>query len=252
MRFNSYFYLLFNIPCFAVCYKLIRYFYRKETTNSFPIVYTVYILNGLILGWIGALLAAKIEFLLDSHVTLQPTFYAYFSFFFAGQRWDGAFLFVLIYYLTIVKHKIQPKEFTPYFNSICLTSCLLYAVGKVGCFLAGHTAECSGSPSNLPWAVVVPPLTYAMHPRQLYDAIFHVLLFGGMILITKPQSKWRYLTYIIISPVYCAFSDLLSMNSRVFWIFTSSQLIDLTALFVVLLSLAWETNSKRIQMKFSS
>jgi phosphatidylglycerol:prolipoprotein diacylglycerol transferase len=53
----------------------------------------------------------------------------------------------------------------------------LQVVGKIGCFLAGC---CYGTPSGLPWSVV--PIArgasrgVALHPVQLYEAAFYVVL----------------------------------------------------------------------------
>lgn len=53
-----------------------------------------------------------------------------------------------------------------------------HAIGRIGCFLAGC---CYGAPTGLPWAVVFPPGGKApsgvpLHPTQLYEAGFDVLL----------------------------------------------------------------------------
>ncbi|MBN2358741.1 MAG: prolipoprotein diacylglyceryl transferase [Deltaproteobacteria bacterium] len=51
------------------------------------------------------------------------------------------------------------------------------AIGRLGCFCAGC---CYGVPSSLPWAVRFPAegggLTVPLHPVQLYDAVFGLLL----------------------------------------------------------------------------
>lgn len=229
MVFNPYWYLLFVAPCFVCSYIIYKQFLKYETKGKIESYFPEIILNNLIIGSIGALLAAKIEFLLDPNVKLQKTIYAYATFFFAGQRWDGAFLFVLAYNVLFVSRKLSKRIFTCYFNSVCLTSCILYAIGKVGCFLAGHSTECSGSYTTLPWGVNLPPYSQPIHPRQLYDATFHLVLFAGILILTKPGKSSRYFLYILVSPIYCAASDLLSFNPVVFYLFTSSQIIDFIA-----------------------
>ena len=49
---------------------------------------------------------------------------------------------------------------------------LTHAFGRVGCFLNGC---CAGKPCDLPWAVTVDGAR--LHPVQLYEAAFNVLLF---------------------------------------------------------------------------
>jgi len=58
-------------------------------------------------------------------------------------------------------------------------------IGRLGCFLGGC---CFGSPTDVPWAVTFPSGDAArlgpVHPTQLYEAVFGLLLMGWMI--------WRF------------------------------------------------------------
>ncbi|MCF1709626.1 prolipoprotein diacylglyceryl transferase [Tabrizicola sp. J26] len=49
----------------------------------------------------------------------------------------------------------------------------LMAVGRVGNFIEGGVI---GSPSNLPWAVIIPGVEGARHPVALYDSLKNLLL----------------------------------------------------------------------------
>lgn len=51
---------------------------------------------------------------------------------------------------------------------------LTQAFGRIGCFLNGC---CYGKACNLPWAVGFPELPEAVHPAQLYEALFDFVLF---------------------------------------------------------------------------
>ena len=55
---------------------------------------------------------------------------------------------------------------------------LTHAFGRVGCFLNGC---CFGKPCDLPWAVRFPELPYAVHPTQLYEALYDLVLFAFLI-----------------------------------------------------------------------
>ena len=57
----------------------------------------------------------------------------------------------------------------------CIT--IAHAFGRVGCFFAGC---CYGKPWNGIFAVKFPALSYTVHPTQLYEATFLLLLFGVM------------------------------------------------------------------------
>jgi len=51
---------------------------------------------------------------------------------------------------------------------------LVHAFGRVGCFLNGC---CYGKSSHLPWAVLFPGLSHAVHPSQLYEAVYNLMVF---------------------------------------------------------------------------
>jgi phosphatidylglycerol:prolipoprotein diacylglycerol transferase len=51
---------------------------------------------------------------------------------------------------------------------------LSQAFGRIGCFLNGC---CFGKACDLPWAVRFPGIPYAVHPAQLYEAFYDIVLF---------------------------------------------------------------------------
>ena len=55
---------------------------------------------------------------------------------------------------------------------------LTHAFGRIGCFLNGC---CYGKACDLPWAVRFPELSYAVHPAQLYEAFYDLVLFTFLI-----------------------------------------------------------------------
>ncbi len=55
---------------------------------------------------------------------------------------------------------------------------LTHAFGRIGCFLNGC---CFGKSCELPWAVRFPELLYAVHPTQLYEALYDLVLFTFLI-----------------------------------------------------------------------
>ena len=59
---------------------------------------------------------------------------------------------------------------------------LTHAFGRIGCFLNGC---CFGKACELPWAVRFPGLPHAVHPTQLYEAIYDVLLFVFLLVRRK-------------------------------------------------------------------
>ena len=59
-------------------------------------------------------------------------------------------------------------------NFIIPYGVLTHVFGRIGCFLNGC---CYGKVCDLSWAVKFPGLAYAVHPTQLYEALYDLVLF---------------------------------------------------------------------------
>jgi phosphatidylglycerol:prolipoprotein diacylglycerol transferase len=65
---------------------------------------------------------------------------------------------------------------------------LAQAIGRVGCTLNGC---CYGKPTDLPWAIVYTnpntegPIGIPVHPAQIYEIIFNLIVFGILLLLRK-------------------------------------------------------------------
>ncbi len=71
---------------------------------------------------------------------------------------------------------------------------LTHAFGRIGCFLNGC---CYGKACDLPWAVRFPELPYPVHPTQLYEALYDLVLFAFLIARRKRSAlKARSLCFI--------------------------------------------------------
>jgi len=104
--------------------------------------------------------------------------------------WEGGLIFYggaiaafLGFWLTCRKKKWpfwKTLDFlTPY-------SALTHAFGRLGCFLNGC---CFGKACELPWAVRFPGLSYAVHPAQLYEAFYDIVLF---VFLIKRRKQVRF------------------------------------------------------------
>lgn len=66
--------------------------------------------------------------------------------------------------------------------------------GRIGCFFAGC---CYGKPCDLPWAVTfkntagLAPLNVALHPTQIYEALFCGLLFAWLHFLDKKKKSYN-------------------------------------------------------------
>jgi phosphatidylglycerol:prolipoprotein diacylglycerol transferase len=63
---------------------------------------------------------------------------------------------------------------------------LTHAFGRLGCFMNGC---CFGKACEWPWAVRFPELSYAVHPAQLYEAFYDLVLFAFLI---KRRERIRF------------------------------------------------------------
>lgn len=98
-----------------------------------------------------------------------------------GSRWYGAltagYLFLETARFVFRRASINWGQF---FNNVATAVCLGMTIGKIGCFLDGHTG-CGGVETVLPWGVYYPYGTAAsavpLHPVQIYDAIAYLILF---------------------------------------------------------------------------
>jgi phosphatidylglycerol:prolipoprotein diacylglycerol transferase len=80
----------------------------------------------------------------------------------------------------------------PLLDAFVPATALGQAIGRLGCFAAGC---CFGTPSDASWAVTFTspdaaalggtPLHQALHPVQLYDALAHVVLFAGLLVLHR-------------------------------------------------------------------
>jgi phosphatidylglycerol:prolipoprotein diacylglycerol transferase len=96
----------------------------------------------------------------------------------AGFTWYGGLIAGVITVLAMARHYRLPIQQLAGVAAAPLS--LAYAIGRVGCFLAGDGSY--GKPSDLPWAVAFPngmvPTLVPVHPTALYEAVFAFLLAG--------------------------------------------------------------------------
>jgi phosphatidylglycerol:prolipoprotein diacylglycerol transferase len=100
--------------------------------------------------------------------------------------WEGGLIFYggaisgfLAFWMTARKRK---WPFWKTLDFLAPYAALAHAFGRIGCFLNGC---CFGKACELPWAVRFPELSYAVHPTQLYEAVYNVLLFAYLVMRRK-------------------------------------------------------------------
>ncbi len=128
--------------------------------------------DGSIIGVLGGLAGSKLLWVAE-HMGEEPFSGLLFSR--GGLSWFGGLVggvgAALLYFVV--------KGY-PLVRTIAAASPALaagHAIGRVGCFLVGDDY---GRPTDLPWGVAfplgLPPTVERVHPTQLYEAVFLVLL----------------------------------------------------------------------------
>ena len=141
--------------------------------------------NLIFIIFMGALVGAKLLFILVTWPQLDGTLWEKMTYFVQNFRYGFVFyggLIVAVAALIIyMKKKNLPLLSTSDFIVTGLP--LGHAFGRVGCFLAGC---CHGKPTALPWGVIfsdphamVSPdlIGVPVHPVQLYEAVGNLLIF---------------------------------------------------------------------------
>lgn len=138
---------------------------------------------------LGGILDAPARFLADPLAFLvDPEEHA-----FLGALTGGSIAFALV--LRVRRLRVRPA-----FDALALALPVGYAIGRTGCFVHGC---CRGQPSTLPWAWRYPGSELAVHPTQLYEALY---AFGTYVLLWAMRDRPRlpgglFLSYLAL---YCA------------------------------------------------
>lgn len=115
---------------------------------------------------------------------------------------------------------------------------LAQAIGRLGCFLNGC---CYGTTTDLPWGIVwthpesYGPAIEAVHPTQIYELLFDLLLFSFLWFIVKPRVKQPGVLYLIYISIYSFGRFLISFlrtNEDAFWGLQQAQVVSLVVLMV--------------------
>lgn len=128
--------------------------------------------DAALVGLIGGLVGAKLLYAIE-HVGEEPFFSLLFSR--AGMSWFGGFLGGVGAGLGLMAYKRWPV--VPVLTAATPGLAVGHALGRVGCFLVGDDY---GRVTDLPWGVAfpegLPPTLERVHPTQLYEMAFLVVL----------------------------------------------------------------------------
>lgn len=221
MIFHTYYYWVFILLGIFSCSIFYIKFYKKKFTNL-DFGYSV-LVDILLLGLLASYFFPIVElYLLKIPIPKNPLD--------SGERWYAS-LFFVTNYLAIKYSKKQ--NFKELFNVICIIVCLGISIGKLGCFFSGHYG-CYGIPTNLPWAVLFKNETHSslvkVHPVQLYDSIFHFILF---IILYLKKYKNTAIIFLISTSGYNILIEIIRTNNSIFLNLSLAQIIYIILLFEI-------------------
>lgn len=143
----------------------------------------------------------------------------------SGFTWYGGLLSGGAAVVVMARRWRLPVGFVA--GAVAVPLSLAYAIGRVGCFLAGDGTY--GSPTDLPWAVTFPhgvvSTTVRVHPAPLYEAAAAVLI---AMLLTRLRTRahgWALFGwYLLLSGVARWLVELVRTNEPVLAGMTQPQL----------------------------
>lgn len=96
--------------------------------------------------------------------------------------WEGGLIFyggaISAFLGLILMTRKRKWSFWKVLDFLTPYTALTHAFGRIGCFLNGC---CYGKTCDLPWAVQFPELSSPVHPAQLYEAFYDLLLFAFLL-----------------------------------------------------------------------
>jgi phosphatidylglycerol:prolipoprotein diacylglycerol transferase len=129
-------------------------------------------LNFLVLIFVMAYMGGKIFLILENPSQYFLRAFTVDFYVSGGFVFYGSFLFCLSAIIYVLFKKGLP--ILQYLDIIAIVAAIVHSVGRLGCFLAGC---CYGKPTTSFYGVYFPKNpTLAVHPTQLYEAVFIGLL----------------------------------------------------------------------------
>lgn len=185
----------------------------------------------------GAMLGARIPFWLEQGLT--------------GGNWlwwaDGKTILggILGAYITVevVKEIRGIRVLTG--DSFALPASIMIGIGRMACFCSGC---CFGQPTSLPWGVHFPtaPDTTPTprHPTQIYEAMFHLIAAGVIILAEK--KGWlkgqRLKAYLIAYMLFRFGTEYIRPEPQIFLSLTAYQWTALCLLIALVVQWRWHAS----------
>lgn len=170
-------------------------------------------LDAAVYGLVGGLIGAKLLYVFE-HRAEAPFFSLVLDR--GGMSWFGGFVGGLLAgYSTI---RLNRWPLIPVLSAATPALAVGQMLGRIGCFLVGDDY---GHPTSLPWGVAfprgLPPTNDRVHPTQLYEAAFLVVLTWILVRWRRRGVDDRKVLgrYFIIAGLFRFALEFLRVNTRV-------------------------------------
>ena len=177
---------------------------------------------------VGGLVGAKLYFVLFETPPNQDWATLFYQLGY-GLTWYGGFVVASAGVLWQIRRNNAPLG--QVVDSVSIALALGYAIGRIGCQLAGDGDY--GVPTDLPWAMAYPdgvvPTLEKVHPAPVYETLSHLgiaaLLWSVRTRIQTPGASFAI--YLILAGVARFAVESIRINPRVLWGYSEAQLISI-------------------------
>ena len=186
-------------------------------------------------GMVGGLVGAKLYFVIfetppdrDWAEIFDLIFSGY------GLTWYGGFAVAAAAVVWQIRRHGAPLGSVA--DSVGIALALGYAIGRIGCQLAGDGDY--GVPTDLPWAMAYPngvvPTLEKVHPAPVYETLLHLgiaaLLWGTRTQIQMPGMAFSL--YLVLAGLARLSVEFIRLNPRVLWGLSEAQLISIACIII--------------------
>lgn len=176
-----------------------------------------FVLDLILMCYGGTIIGARLEYVRANWHEFENNLPAIFNLRSGGQVFYGG----LIAVVSLLMIYCWIKKVQPLLLLDLMVPCLAIgqAIGRIGCLFAGC---CYGAPTNLPWSITftdptsVAPLGVALHPTQLYEATYCLLLAGFLIWLRGRRrfTGQVFLSYFTIYPILRSLNELVRNDDQ--------------------------------------
>ncbi len=193
---------------------------------------------------IGGLIGARGYYILENFTEFLSAPFEIFSG--GGLVWYGGVLGGVVALTYVLQRK--KLNWLQVADILAPALALGYAIGRIGCLLAGDGDY--GKPSNLPWAMAFPegivPTTVPVHPTPIYETLIMLMIFFILWSMRKKiiRNGIIFGFYLILASTERFFIEYLRVNPVIIWNLTMAQIISLGAAAIGLFLIANSRNGK--------